>query len=113
QQQLQEASFPTTYARSTETGERLDHLSVYDWIEQYVEGGHTTPLGRLLDASCTSFYGLDSGEQSSLNLVYPFGSRDPSQGSNALRPLQGSSKIVGGNAQLPLAIARSLPRECI
>jgi monoamine oxidase len=113
QQQLQEAGFPTTHARSTATAERLDHLSVYDWIEQYVEGGHTAPLGRLLDAGCTSFYGLDSGEQSSLNLVYLFGSRDLSMGSATSRPLQGSSKIVGGNAQLPLAIARSLPHECI
>jgi len=113
QQQLQQAGFPTTHARSTETTERLDHLSVYDWIEQYVEGGHTAPLGRLLDAGCTSFYGLDSGEQSSLNLVYLFGSRDLSMGSTTSRPLQGSSKIVGGNAQLPLAIARSLPHKCI
>src|SRR5215469_11663890 len=30
QQQLQEASFPTTHAHFTETGFRLDHLSVYD-----------------------------------------------------------------------------------
>jgi monoamine oxidase len=29
------------------------------------------------------------------------------------RPLQGSSKIAGGNEQLPLAIARSLPEDCI
>ena len=36
QQQVQEAGFPTTYTRFTETGYRLDHLSVYDWIEQYL-----------------------------------------------------------------------------
>jgi monoamine oxidase len=110
QQQLQEAGFPTTHARFTQAGFRLDYLSVYDWIEQYVEGGHNVPVGHLLDTACTGYFGLDTGEQSSLNLVYMFGSRDLSRGSTTPRPMQGSSKIVGGNEQLPLAIARSLPQ---
>src|SRR5579863_7987476 len=55
QQQSYEVGFPTTHARYTGTGYRLDHLSVYDWIEQYVEGGHTKPLGHLLDNACTGF----------------------------------------------------------
>src|SRR5579859_8072979 len=41
QQQSQEVGFPTTYTHFTETGYRLDHVSVYDWIEQYVEGAHS------------------------------------------------------------------------
>jgi monoamine oxidase len=113
QQQVQEAGFPTAHTRFTQEGFRLDHLSVYDWIEQYVEGGHDVPVGHLLDTACTGFYGLDTGEQSALNLVYMFGSRDPSKDSTTPRPMQGSSKIVGGNEQLPLAIARSLPEGCI
>src|SRR5947209_1912398 len=44
QQQAQEVIFPTTHAHYTETAYRLDHLSVYDWIEQYVEGGHDGQL---------------------------------------------------------------------
>jgi len=113
QQQVQEAGYPTTHARFTQAGFTLDHLSVYEWIEHYVEGGHDAPVGHLLDAGCTGFYGLDTSEQSSLNLVYLFGSRDPSRGSTTSGPMQGSSKIVGGNEQLPLAIARSLPEGCI
>ena len=112
-QQMQEAGFPTTHAHYTEAGFRLDHLSVYDWIEQYVEGGHNAPVAHLLDNACTGYFGLDTGAQSSLNLLYLFGSRDPSRGSTIPRPMQGSSKIVGGNEQLPLAIARSLPESCI
>jgi monoamine oxidase len=112
-QQVQEIGFPTTHTHYTETGYRLDHLSVYDWIEQYVAGGHNGPLGHLLDSGCTGFYGLDTREQSSLNMLYLFGSRDLSSGSTTPRPLQGSSKIVGGNQQLPLAIASSLPEGCI
>ena len=108
QQHIQEAGFPTTHAHYTETGHRLDHLSVYDWIEQYVVGGHNAPLGHLLDNACNGYFGLETHEQSSLNLVYMFGSRDLSSGSVTSQPLQGNSKIAGGNEQLPQAIAHSL-----
>ena len=113
QQQVQEVGFPTTYARYTESGYRFDHMSVYDWIEQYVKGRHDTAVGHLLENACTGYFGLDTHEQSSLNLIYMFGSRDPLSGSTPPGPIQGSSKIVGGNEQLPLAIARSLPEDCI
>ena len=113
QEQVQEAGFPTTHAHFTETGYRLDHLSVYDWIAQYVEGGHASPLGRMLNGACTGFYGLDTRTQSSLNLVYMFGSRASDNGPTTSGPMQGSSRIVGGNQQLPLSIAHSLPQECI
>ncbi len=113
QQQVQEAGFPTTHARFTQAGFKLDHLSVYDWIEQYVEGGHNTPVGHMLDGGCTGFYGLDTRTQSSLNLVYMFGSRGSGDRPAASGPMQGSYKIVGGNQQLPLAIASSLSQGCI
>jgi monoamine oxidase len=113
QQQLQETGFPTTHARYTKEGFRLDHLSVHDWIELYVKGGHNAPLGHMLGTACTGYFGLDSGEQSSLNLVYLFGPRNPERDATTPRPLQGTSKIAGGNEQLPLAIARSLPEGCI
>ncbi len=113
QQQMQDAGFPTTHTRFTETGYRLDHLSVYDWIEQYVEGGHDRPLGHMLDNACTGYFGLDSHMQSSLNLVYMFGPRVSESGSTTSGPKQGSSKIMGGNEQLPRAIAHTLPQESI
>jgi monoamine oxidase len=113
QQQYQEAGFPTTYAHFTPEGARLDHLSVYEWIEQYVEGGHEVPVGHLLESACSGFYGLDTREQSALNLVYLFGSPGPAGGLITSSPMQASRKIVGGNEQLPLALARSLPQGCI
>jgi monoamine oxidase len=113
QQQVQEVGFPTTHAHYTETGYRLDHLSVYDWIDRYVEGGHNGSVGHLLENACSGYFGLDTHEQSSLNLVYMFGSRDLSRSASTARPMQANSKIVGGNEQLPLAIARSLPEGCI
>lgn len=112
-QQIHAVGFPTTYKHYTEEGYRLDHLSVYDWIEQYVEGGHTTPVGRMLDYGCNGYLGLNTREQSALNLVYMFGWQGPFRSSVSAGPLQGSCKIAGGNQQLPLAIARSLPEDCI
>ncbi len=113
QQQFQEAGFPTTHAHFTPEGVRLDHLSVYEWIEQYVEGGHDVPVGHLLETACTGLYGLDTREQSALNLVYLFGSPDPAGSSTIFGSMQASCKIVGGNEQLPLALARSLPQGCL
>jgi monoamine oxidase len=118
QQQIQEAGFPTTYTHFTETGYRLDHLSVYDWIEQYVDGGHDTPLGRLLDGACRGYFGLGTRMQSSLNLVYTFGSWFSEDEQDADRmassgPMQGSLRMAGGNQLLPLAIASSLPQGCM
>ncbi|HJT55062.1 MAG TPA: NAD(P)/FAD-dependent oxidoreductase [Ktedonobacteraceae bacterium] len=116
QQQIKDCGFPTTYDHYTDTGYRLDHLSVYDWIESYVKGGHDVPLGRMLAGACSGFFGLPTKEQSSLNLVYMFGSPDDDDEDNtppASGPMMGSAKIAGGNQQLPLAIARSLPEGCI
>src|SRR5437773_4633896 len=70
-------------------------------------------MGHLLETACTSFYGLNTSEQSALNLVYLFGSLDSASDSITSGPMQGSHKIVGGNEQLPLAIARSLPQGCL
>jgi monoamine oxidase len=112
-QQFQDAGFPTTHNHFTQEGFRLDHLSVYEWVEQYVRGGHNVPVGRMMNNACNGLYGLDTSEQSSLNLIYLFGPRVLSGGSITSGPLQGSRKIAGGNQQLPLALARSLPEGCI
>ncbi|TMD24091.1 MAG: FAD-dependent oxidoreductase, partial [Chloroflexi bacterium] len=113
QQQFEESGFPTTYTHFTDMGYQLDHLSVYDWIERYVEGGHDAPLGHLLETACTGFYGLGTKEQSSLNLVYMFGSQASEKRTPTSGPMRGSVKIAGGNQQLPLAIASCLPESSI
>ncbi len=112
-QQVAEAPFPTTYDAHTETAYHLDQLSVYEWIERYVPGGHQSPAGRLLDTGCTGFYGMRAEEQSALNLVYMYGPRVSESSSGRSGPFQGTVRIKGGNQLLPLAIARSLPQEQI
>jgi monoamine oxidase len=114
-QQMKEVGFPTTHTHFTKEGHRLDHLSVFDWVERYVKGGHGAPVGRMLDNACTGFFGLDSRLQSSLNLLYMFGpqAEEDDEDEEEMGPMQGSSRIAGGNERLPKAIANSLPEGSI
>lgn len=113
ERQTQAAGYPTTYTRYTEEGYRLDHLSVYEWIERHVTGGHDSLVGRYLDGGCTGFYGLDTHEQSALNLLYLFGALPSSHSGSGAGPLHTSARIAGGNQRLPDAIAASLPPGAI
>jgi monoamine oxidase len=92
----------------TSAGIALDNISVYEWIELNVPGGHTSKLGRLLDLAYASEYGADTTEQSSLNLVLLLaGLADPT----AFEAFGASDEryhIQGGNQLLPLAIADDL-----
>ncbi len=92
-------------------GIALDQMSVYDWIEQKVPGGHGSNLGKLLDLAYASEYGADTKDQSSLNLVLLLGGlADP----NAFEPFGASDErfhIRGGNQLLPLAIADDLTKR--
>jgi monoamine oxidase len=89
-----------TYNSFTEAGYYFDNLSAYDWIENYVPGGHTSRLGQYLDVATVTENGLDTSQQSSLNLIFPLDSDE-------------RFHIQNGNQQLPLAIAASLPRGTI
>ena len=44
-------------------------MSVYDWIETRVPGGHKSNLGKLLDEAYASELGSDTKDQSALNIV--------------------------------------------
>lgn len=94
--QMSAAGYPTLYNHYNAAGFALDHISVYDWIEKYVPGGHHSELGQLMDVAVTTEYGLDTGEQSALNLVY-YGTGDEKY------------HIAAGSQALPVAIANSLP----
>jgi monoamine oxidase len=106
---LNSAPFPTLYNSFTPAAEVLDNMSLYDWIESRVPGGHTAPMGQLLDVAYNIEYGNVSTQQSSLNLIYLLG----------FQPIPGNFRIfgasderyhiAGGNEQLPQAIAAALP----
>ena len=102
------AGYPTLYNSFTDAGRALDRMSIYDWIESRVPGGHRSRMGQLLDVAYNIEYGNVTSEQSSLNLIYLL----------AFQPVPGNFRIfglsderyhiVGGNEQLPQRIAASL-----
>jgi monoamine oxidase len=108
QADVQAASYPTLYNLSTAGGRALDAMSVYDWIESRVPGGHGSPMGMLLDVAYAIEYGADSTLQSALNLVYLLGYKAKPGNFAIFGASDERFHIVGGNQQLPLAIAQSL-----
>lgn len=109
QQQLKLAPFPTLYDHYTDFGYKLDHTSLYDWIEQYVPGGHRSNMGQLLDVAYNEEYGRETYEQSSLNLVYLLGFQPTSHSFSIYGTSDERYHVFGGNEQIPIAIANSLP----
>jgi len=89
-----------TYQHFTEAGYYFDNLSAYDWIDNYVPGGHRSRLGQYLDVATVTENGLDTTQESSLNLILPLDSDE-------------RFHIQNGNQQLPNAIAASLPRGAV
>lgn len=103
-----DADYPTTYNQSTAAGRRLDEMSVFDWIEWRVPGGHGSPLGALLDVAYTTEYAAETTDQSALNLVYLMGEQ-PRPGKLSLFGVSDETyHIRGGNQRLPEAIAAHL-----
>ena len=109
QNQLNAAPFPTLYNQFTPAGYQLDHTSVYDWIEQFVTGGHSSNMGQLLDVAYNIEFGRETNVQSSLNLVYLLGFQPSAGGFSIFGTSDERFHIIGGNQQLPQAIAASLP----
>ena len=112
-QQTDDAGYPTTWDSSTPTGRMLDHMSVYDWIETYVPGGHGSSFGRLLDSAYAEEYGADTTDQASLNLVYLLGFQPEPHGLSIFGASDERFHIAGGNQQLPEAIANHIGRQNI
>jgi monoamine oxidase len=103
------APFPTTFDAFTPEGAALDAMSVYEWIESRVPGGHGSPLGMLLDTAYAIEYGADTTEQSSLNLIYLLAFQpEESSGLSIFGESDERFHIRGGNQQLPEAIADCL-----
>jgi monoamine oxidase len=89
----------TTFDSFTARGQQLDQISIAQYIDQIVPGGHNSPLGQLLDVAYNIEYGAETSVQSALSLLYLLGYSDP----NTFQ-IFGSSdehyKIRGGNDQI-------------
>ncbi|MER6349735.1 flavin monoamine oxidase family protein [Streptomyces sp. NPDC001595] len=98
-----------SWNRTTAAGTALDEMSIHDWIESRVPGGHDSPLGRFFDVAYNVEYGADTTEQSSLALVLLMGYQTNPGNFNIWGLSNERYHIVGGNDLLPHAIAGSLP----
>jgi monoamine oxidase len=107
------AGFPTTFDSNTAAGRALDRMSVYEYIERRIPGGHRSPLGALLDVAYVIEYGADSREQSALNLIFLLGFQPNASGLSVFGESDEKFHIRGGNQQLPEAIARSLGNDVV
>jgi len=105
---LNSAPFPTLYNSFTPAGQALDDLSLYDWIETRVPGGHTSSMGQLLDVAYNIEYGNVTTDQSSLNLVYLLGFQPQPGDFRIFGASDERYHIVGGNERLPQAIHAAL-----
>ena len=105
---LNAASYPTLYKQFTQAGWDLDHLSLYDWIESRVPGGHASSMGQLLDVAYNIEYGNVTTQQSSLNLVYLLGFSPVPGNFSIFGASDERYHLVGGNELLPRAVAASL-----
>ncbi len=108
QSDVQKASYPTLFNSSTAHGQALDRMSIYDWIESRVPGGHSSPFGMLLDVAYNIEYGAETTDQSSLNLVYLLGYQAKPGNFMIFGKSDERFHIQGGNEQLPQAIRDDL-----
>ena len=107
-QQLKDAPFPTTFNSFTKFGQQLDNTSAFDWIEQFIPGGHSSDFGALIDSAYNQEFGLDTTQQSSLNILYLLAFQPVKQPAGGFAWYGKSDErfhIGGGNQLLPLAIA--------
>ena len=102
------ADYPTHYDSFTDAGALLDSMSVYDWIESRVPGGHRSRLGALLDIAYNTEYGAETTDQSALNLVYLLGYQPDEAAFSVFGESDERYHIRGGNQQLPNKMAEHL-----
>ncbi|MGW7200505.1 flavin monoamine oxidase family protein [Streptomyces chryseus] len=109
---LQEAG-EVKWDASTPAGTVLDTMSIREWIDSRVPGGHSSSLGRFIDVAYNVEYGADTSEQSALALVLLMGYQ-PNPGHFNVWGLSNERyHITGGNDQLPRAVAQALPAGTI
>lgn len=108
---LTAAGYPTRFDAYTDAGYMLDNMSVYDWIESRIPGGHNSQLGKLLDVAYNVEYGAETTEQSALNLLYLLGFQSNPKSFGVFGESDERFHIRGGNDRLPSAIADHLGQD--
>ena len=101
------ADYPTTYYSSTTRGRQLDKISIAQYIDQIVPGGHHSLLGQVLDVAYNIEFGAETYDQSALSLLYLLGFSGQSEFS-VFGESDERFHIRGGNDQLVTCLAARL-----
>lgn len=110
---VQLAGRQMTYEATSPHGKMLDDMSLYDWIEQRVPGGHGSPLGMLLETAYFIELNADTREQSALNIVYSLSSQPDWAHFTMYGESDERYKTRGGNQRIPDAIAGHLGKDLV
>ena len=87
----------------------LDNMTIRDWINSRVPGGYASKLGQFLDVAYNVEYGADTTAQSSWALLGLLSYQTNPAHFNIWGLSDERYHIVGGNDQVPHAIANALP----
>lgn len=101
------------FDRLSPTAKALDSLSVYNWVNTRVPGGHSSPLGRLIDTAYRIEYGGDTIDQSALDLLNLIKVNQQQRTFRIFGASNERYRIAGGNQRLPLTIAKFLGPDAI
>ncbi|MFF2494971.1 flavin monoamine oxidase family protein [Agromyces sp. NPDC058064] len=109
---LAAAPYCQTHDSHTAAGVALDAMTVDDWLAQKVPGGLSSRFAKLMRSNVMAEYGLESHEQSALNLVYLLGWN----AQNSLAPVNGADEkylVRGGNDQIVTRMIAELPASTV
>ncbi len=116
-EQLAKLGDVTTWDSATPLARELDKMSMAQWIDRYIPGGRASQFGALIDDALANEYGVDTAQQSSLNLVYMLGVQEhyTSHGGemNVLGYSDQRYTTRYGNQRLVMAVAQSLPKGSV
>ncbi|WP_024805150.1 NAD(P)/FAD-dependent oxidoreductase [Nocardia sp. BMG51109] len=100
---------PVTWNDATPGAVTLSNMTLAEWISTRVPGGYSSWLARYLDAAYAVEYGLPTAAQTALNLLYLMGPQADPNDPKVWSASDERYEILGGNQQLPEAIAAALP----
>ena len=118
---IKQAPWPQSYNSYNATGYAWDHMSVPEWINQYMPGGTAGNFAAVCLQNVIDEYGGDPSDQSALNLTMILGYYDSKgpwvQGQYAPFPYSAGTDelyhITGGNDQIVNGLVDQLPAGTI
>ena len=107
-------TWPITWnGNNTAAGVELSKLSIFDWIETRVPGGHASKMGQLIDVAYVIEFGADTRQQSAIDLLGLLGFGTQPSKFRMFGVSDERYRFVGGNQQIIDAQANYVGRDHI